>query len=502
MRSIWFLVGLLLGAGAAQASITPQSPPQTISSDIAASLRGKLVQSAILARQGQLGAAAAMLDSIVNSDGFMLLPEPERYLALTLDGTIALENGRYDAAHGLLVQASHYDEADDAVWSARLRAAFVLYNYRDAALCVATLSRRWPGSMESVRSNAIYAIQRELAKHGNDAESLDMLQALFDLKWTDEDGEPSGLWRELARLLIDKGDLSRAKAVATRIRSARVALSMRVDKRFDPITQAAPQAFDVDRLMTAEIAEAQTRMKATPGLLEPRVHLINLLLSTREYGRALALADEAIEKVQGSQDAKPYLDFDEQYIWLLNARSDVLEGLGRWDEAAVQLARATRRPENGELNVSQAINLASLYDSLGRPDKALDAVAEVGPLSDFGRMQLEGVKLRAFLQNGDAAAAAKSVAYLREHRIDAIATWQNALLAQGDIDAAADVMVERLDNPRWRSDALVAAQEYADVPMTPVKQKIDALRQAMLKRPKVQAALAKVGRVERFRFAP
>jgi hypothetical protein len=90
------------------------------------------------------------------------------------------------------------------------------------------------------------------------------------------------------------------------------------------------------------------------------------------------------------------------------------------------------------------------------------------------------------------------MAYLKEHRKDDIATWQRALLRHGDLDAAAALLVERLNAPDWRNQALVGMQHYARRPQTAVMKTLDQRWNAVTSRPEVQAALANVGRVERF----
>ena len=153
------------------------------------------------------------------------------------------------------------------------------------------------------------------------------------------------------------------------------------------------------------------------------------------------------------------------------------------------------------MNVSQLINLGGLYADLGLPDKAADTIVELGNMSPFGRMQLESVKLRIAVAKNDAAAIAASMDYQREHRADAIATWEDALLLCGKLDEAASLLIERLQKPAWRNAALVDMQHYADVTETPTEKLIHDRWNTVTARPDVQAAMQKVGRVERFHMA-
>jgi len=68
--------------------------------------------------------------------------------------------------------------------------------------------------------------------------------------------------------------------------------------------------------------------------------------------------------------------------------------------------------------------------------------------------------------------------------------------------AAGDLLVERLNNEHWRSDALADMQFYAETKRLP----FDAIQQGrwqqVLAQPKVIKALDKVGRIEVFSLAP
>ena len=90
---------------------------------------------------------------------------------------------------------------------------------------------------------------------------------------------------------------------------------------------------------------------------------------------------------------------------------------------------------------------------------------------------------------------------MREHRGEAISTWQNALLMTGDLDAAADLLVERLRSEQWRGGALEDIQDYAGTEMTPMGAQRQARLKSVLARPEVLRALDKVGRIERFNLA-
>ena len=194
------------------------------------------------------------------------------------------------------------------------------------------------------------------------------------------------------------------------------------------------------------------------------------------------------------------MDAGEELAWTMDYRARALAQLGRFDEAVAQLRAAAERPEYGAPNVSQSINLAGLLADLGRGAEAEAIVAQVMArgLSPYGRMQAEAV--RACARTGPAAEA---LAYLREHQADAPAALQDALICEGDLQAAARLYIERLSDPDRRTSALAELQDYATPPvMTPLQQAAIRRREQLRRRPDVQAAIARVGRIEHYNLLP
>jgi beta-barrel assembly-enhancing protease len=493
--ALWLAVASVVHASTAKHADAAPTPEEQIRA-----VKNAIDQAQADLRNNDDSAAAAVLDAAIHANGFAKLPDAERYQALLLAGLVDYDRDKHASAHDLLTRATSFSQSDSIAWYFRLAAAYDLNDYKDSAHCVITIAQRWPDTLEKVSRQSIYTIDFHL--EGDPQLQRDYLQALFDVEWNDPDGEASVLWRQLARLWLDRGDTQKAAIAAARITSSRVALAMLVDVRFDSITQKNVEAFDVDRLAQKEIADTRARTAAEKDLLSPVVVLQGLLLDTQHYDEALAIADDVIAKSKDGKGPSLYKDFDDRYIWLLDQRARTLARMGRWDEAADQWVRAARRPEQGQMNVSQILNLGQFYADLQRPKDALATIAELGNMSPYGRMQLEMVKLEVALQQQDKAAIAEHLAYMREHRADAIATWQNALLLSGDLDAAGDLLVERLQSAQWRSDALTDMQHYANIRTTPVDAERLKRWNTVISQPKVQQALAKVGRIEHFNLEP
>ena len=224
-------------------------------------------------------------------------------------------------------------------------------------------------------------------------------------------------------------------------------------------------------------------------------------MDTRRYDEVVAIADDVINRSADDKGSSLFTDFDDQYIWVLDQRSRALAALGRTQDAVAQWVRSTKHPEHGAVNVSQTLNLGLYYADLQRPIEALEVVSELGSMSPYGRMQLEFVQLQAAIEQADKRAEATHLAYMREHRGDAIRTWESALLTEGDLDGAAELLVERLASDKWRSEALIAMQQYQDVAITPMAIQRELGWKAVLARPAVIDELNKVGRIEHFNLA-
>jgi hypothetical protein len=112
-------------------------------------------------------------------------------------------------------------------------------------------------------------------------------------------------------------------------------------------------------------------------------------------------------------------------------------------------------------------------------------------------MQLQDVRLRAYLQLGNRAQAEEVFAYMRENKNDAPDTWQDAMLDWGDVDGAAAQYIERLRDPDDRPAALYSAQTFNELPHLPQEIAERKRWQALLSRADIAAAINEVGRREK-----
>jgi len=214
---------------------------------------------------------------------------------------------------------------------------------------------------------------------------------------------------------------------------------------------------------------------------------------------ALRHADLILAKMaQVAEDDPLFADMDSK-IWTMNNRAVALRRLGRFEEAIRQLEVASKFEEQGGANVSQILNLAQAYCSMGRPQEARTTLARLGKdLSPYGRMVKASNEHRIAVQTNDAVAAKKAMDYLHKNRSLSFSLYLWALLETQQLDQAAELLKSVLSSPDDRSEALGLVQHSLEAPQQPADVIPEANLKTVLARADVVAAIAAVGHVERY----
>ena len=465
----------------------------------------RLVDDALLQMRDRRNEATALatLDAIADGPAIGRLDTARQRQVLTSTSFAATVAGEHARAYALIRRVTALDTVTPADWSARFYYALEAGETVDAFASLTRVAEQWPEQMRRVPVNLIYrALQREARNLPNTDAELRLLTALFEIQWRDRyRGEPSELWRQMALLLLERGDVARAREALARVTDPASVVRARADRRFDAMRAAEPALFDVAAAAARELERARNQAESLRDLIEPTLVLIGALDANNRCEEALEVTERAIERAAGPDAEKdPYRDGGRYFVWLLDWRASLFGCLGRWDEALRQRVQAAVLTESGSPNTSQVINLAGLYGRLGRPADALDAIERVGRRSEYGGMQEQSVRLRAYVQLGDADGVRSALDFMSEHREDALATYQSALLIAGDVDAAAAVLIQRLDDERDRADALYGMQDFADRPRPPFEEEGSGRWSELMERDDVSAAIERVGRIESYPF--
>jgi tetratricopeptide (TPR) repeat protein len=491
-RFLSVLMLLVLAGCAANRPISPQSQLDQI---------GQIDAALKLVRERHFADAEDVVQPVIHAKDFGRLPSAEQYRALLTAAKLAFTLKHPKLEYESRVRLLALPEATAEDRQSRVNAANRLGDTGEIIIGLTVLVEKDPERLNAAWEPFILRVLRDGKTKLPHGSTLPLLQALYaahwKLKWN---LEPSGSWLDLALLLLEKNRLAEAMDVSTHVTDEYTLIAMRADRRFDAVVAADPANFDVDTAFKRGLEAFQSASKQAPQTLTPKMAVIDLLMEQQHYAGALAEADRLLEEIRSSADPKTwYKDYDDTYVWVLDTRSRLLRRLGRWEDAVDQLAAASLVLDKNGGNVSQVINLAEMYCALGHPEEALNALTRLGAdISPYGLMQEAAVRLDAAVQLGNTEQAAKWIAFLRDHRVDAPRAYQYGLLMRNEIDTAAKWLIEQLEDRDQRSATLLVIQDYAVPPLTPREAEMHKRRRDMMARPDVQAEIQKVGRIQRY----
>jgi len=448
--------------------------------------------------QSQWEQADALLRDVVGAEKFQQLNARGQHIALELAAEAALRLNEPHRALSLVRAACEMSDADPSDWLLRLHLALAANESQEAVFALTTLAQRWPQELGRTQDTELFTYtMRALDEIDSEPERYQLLSALHRVAFTSEPEGASYWWRDLALLQLARGE--RASALQTLVRASDpyVVISIRADKRFDALREELAERLTVTAATQQSIEDALRATQLNPNRLQPMMRLAELLLASLRLQQALRVTDAAIER-QDAHGSKAWSDYEQEYGGILTLRADALYELGRWQAAVAQLEAASRLESVG--NVGEIIDLAKLYNTLGRSREARETLqrASAEDASQFGRMQFEKQTLWAAVALHEPSKAERALAFLREHRGDAQSAYQEALLIADRPDAGAALLISRLADPKQRSAALLAVQYYTENAAPPQMMGIQRRWRALLARHDVQQAITRVGRVDHY----
>lgn len=462
----------------------------------------QLAEAMNLVKREEWPKAQAALQAVIEDKEFSSLSGDTQYHTLWTAGRVFADHGQLERGYEYLARAAAMPQSNFEDLLAQMRTAAKLGNKPETVRSLTSVARRYPDKIGSLKTEWIAAVIRQ-AQQLPTGERSALYRSLYAAHWKLQwNFEPSYLWLELTRLLLENGEQEAAADVSTHVTDAYDLIEMRVDRRFDSIVAAHPAQFDIDAAAARELKELQLASEKAPHSLSLKEEVISTLRRQQHYAESLAEADSLMTELKSTNSPeKAYEDYERSNPWILNEREIALTRVGRWDDAVAQLTAASRLSEDNAGNISQIINLAQLYCDLSRPKEALKTLGrlEAKP-SPYGVMQVEYVKLDAATLSGDKNQMARSLQYLEDHRADAPNTYEDAQVLVNDPGGAARFLIERLQDVSQRAATLLSVQTYGSWRKTPRMLEFDARRRAVLARADVQEAIQKVGRVESYRL--
>lgn len=305
-----------------------------------------------------------------------------------------------------------------------------------------------------------------------------------------------------ARLLLARGEASRAESLLEPVTGIHLVAQMRVDRLFEPLRANAAfnDRLDMSTAIERELARTRAVMTARPELITAVVQHVDALATAARYEEALALADHALGR--NAEDPRTYVDGYVHERLLLQSRAAVLAKLGRAEDAVIGFLEAANKHEYRRPNVSQMLALGLYLVDLGRGAQAMPLLPLITGTSRREQAWLEAIRSCAGVQLSRETDRSHGLAYLRANENDEPTALTRALLCSGDLDGAAELMIRRLGSQGTSGAALMALQRRPPLRSDEAPYRSLLLdRLATLRaRPDVLAAVLAVGRVEELPF--
>jgi tetratricopeptide (TPR) repeat protein len=449
-------------------------------------------------------AALPILLKVTASPSFNGLSSDLRYATYVGLGAAQYQLAQYKEALVTLKIAVTFDEADFTDWSPLLSVAWILHDTDDETVALTTIAKRWPTRLSEVDDDAVYDLINRLRKQtGGDETRFRLLAALHDAHWKPNDpfSAPDGLWIDLMGDYIDRGQLDKARAVGSDITEPRALIRIAANRRFDSVAGDIPRLRDIGGASDRELGRLRAAAVAHPEQLAGVVAVSLALIERERPKEALDLVDATLAKIPADKSAKSPFSDPDQLNWLLDRRAKALFRLGQTDKAIAVMEAGAQTTENGQPNVSQTLNLGGDLEELGRPAEALAAIKTINETNTapYGGMFAAEIRACSYAQLHDAAGMTAAVEYAKAHIADSPSTVVDIGVCTRDLDLAAKTLIDELNDPKLRPDALDLVQNWLEPKVLSNVAREEHRRLRLVRdRPDVQAAITRVGRIGTF----
>ncbi|OSZ71959.1 hypothetical protein CAP39_00800 [Sphingomonas sp. IBVSS1] len=456
-------------------------------------------------REEQLARAATLLD-----DG--KLPEALSLLdALLATSDLPADKGQVEGLRSFaLARAGKFAEARTAIEFAvdaamtptplLMRQLFVLRALTEdipaagqALQLIAATDPKWLADLPTDLVSAV------LADTGQDDRKFDLALTLVTAAYAPADqtvGDGDALRLAVIAGLAKRGRLDEAQPIIAALVNPVSIVRLAIDRRFQSLWPAlearlGPGADLADAMF---IAAAEKILARAPDSIIARAGVAEALNIASKEPEALA----RIADIGATPEALARMT--DRELWAVSLKANLLADAGRTDEALKSLDAAAALPAETHPNVAAfRIIAADMAEEAGRHDEALKRVAAIDSkgLNPFGVHALASIRVCALARAGRMAEATTAAASLptgwtSDGNNRAL---QAALACIGKLDAAATLLIKRLESEDSRDDVLFELQPFliTDRPNAPDRATKAALR-TLKARPDVKAAFAKWGR--------
>lgn len=450
---------------------------------------------------GETGWAREFLQEALKEDAYAGWKPADQYRVHYLLAQIEMAERKHKKAYAALMEAARIapEARDGAYWRLLARVSMALKKPEEAVDAFTAYVEARPKDLNEVNGEYILNLVN-LSGDFKDQKVRQrrLLEALRVADYRSEDPafESETFWFILFRLYADQGEDEKAAALLPFTLPRRIQI-IRMDHRYRRFIEARPDDFDYGLALENDLIRQTVLVGEKPNEMGPVYALASGLHQAGKVDEAGEIIDTILEKV--GEDA--YTDETEYLPWIYSLQSDVFLSKGREEEAVTAkiMARDIEQATTGN-SVSMGLNLASLYDTLGKPDLALAEIRRVpNSVSPYGRMVRESIKACAYGQLGRKGQMKAALKHVTKNRKEGLGPAFRALECAGDEEAMAAALIEALKHTDTRTAALAYAQINLPQPHQPVLTvEREAMRRRVMARPDVKAAIEAYGVVETY----
>jgi tetratricopeptide (TPR) repeat protein len=409
------------------------------------------------------------------------------------------ELGSNDAYYAHALRATAIEESSDYLWRARLAGELQKDKYEAAVATVDAMSQGRGAALNAIPISWMGQLDRHLKDSGRTDLRRRLLKLLSGDSYAPGEayGPPDGFRYSYATLLAEAGEREAARAMVAALDSPYTLQEASLDIRLRGFLPAEPDIRAATERSLVRLREAIARH---PDRLGPIVLAANDLRQLGRPAEALQLLGSATGRID---DPNAFTDWAEKHNWWWDEVGRAHSALGHYAEAVEAFGKGAATGEDGQLNVSQVINLAEVQNSFGRGEEALKTLAVFEDPkrkgSPYGEMEMRFARGCAQALAGRHGGSAADLAFARAHETDHPEALSNLLLCLGDMDGAAAAFIRRLDDPDRRAGALLQLSDYDPAPAPRPADPVEARLPALKARADVKAAIARAGGIRRFR---
>ncbi len=321
------------------------------------------------------------------------------------------------------------------------------------------------GELSKYPFEGVNALRRVLKGRSDGDELLfDLLRTLFEDNYVPFDpfDRPDIFMFDYAAMSIDRGDTSNAKRIVESLVDPGVILRVRIDRRFDFVREdiALADFFDLEKAADRYSEILRQLVESNSMYAKGYVVHARSLLGSWRIDEALAIIEPVALRIREPNANEFFFDMEQHKSWVLETYSTALLYQKYPEQSEDMIREATRIPDQGKPNVNQRVSYGVELLSSGATEKSLQTLnaAKQNDMNPVMRLSIESLKVCTKALLPEPLDYSSNLNYLVEHERLQPLSLTLALLCIDDMDAAARHLVQRLQDPSQRNDALFDLQ--------------------------------------------